>query len=149
MKRGYLMLEMMVCGAMAAVVLAGMMSFISSGRVQNIAAARDVTANQLVNEIMEQKRAGPYPPTKVFPTTIVSAGATYTREVNISSLDCPEVRANPGGGTALSLPCTNVDVKVEFSTRDGGTIKKHTSAASMRMYEVILVGIAPALLAAE
>ena len=129
------MLEMMVCGAMAAVVLAGMMSFISSGRVQNIAAARNVTANQLVNEIMEQKRAAAYPPTAVEATTIVSAGAKYTRTVTTSATDCPEVRANPGGGPPLSLPCTNVDVKVEFSTRDGGTIKQHTSAASMRMYE--------------
>ncbi len=132
--RGYLMLEMMVGGAMAAVVLVGMLSFISSGRVKNIAASRDVTANQLVNEIMEQKRASAYPPTAVAATTIAAAGGKYVRTVTTDATGCPEVRANPGGGTAFSMPCTNVTTTVTFSITDGGSTKVHTSTASMRMY---------------
>lgn len=133
-KRAYLMLEMMVGGAMAAVVLVGMLTFISSGRVKNIAASRDVTANQLVNEMMEQKRSAAYPPTAVGATAIAAAGGTYTRTVVTDATGCPEVRANPGGGPAFSLACTNVTTTVTFSITDGGQTKLHTSSATMRMY---------------
>jgi hypothetical protein len=128
------MLEMMVGGAMAAVVLVGMMSFISSGRVQNIAAGRTITANHIVNELLEQTRSGAYPPVASGPTVITAAGGKYTRTATVDATDCPEVRTNPGGGTAFSMACTNVNVTVTFSITDGGTTKLHTSTATMRMY---------------
>ena len=133
--RGYLLMEVMVGGAMAAVVLVGMLSFISSGRVKNVAAARSITANHLVNETLEQTRAGVYPPVAVGATVVVAAGGRYTRTTTVNATDCPEIRANPGGGTAFSMGCTNVNVTVSFSNTDAGVTTLKTSSATMRMYD--------------
>ena len=56
-RRGYLLLEVTIGGAMAAVVLFGMMEFVLSGRVQNSTARRMVMASQIANEALEKARA--------------------------------------------------------------------------------------------
>ena len=114
--------------SMAAVVLVGMLSFIASGRVQNVAAMRTITANQLVNEALEQKRAGVYPPSSEAAANVVVAGGTYKREVTTSSTGCPEVRGS------FSMDCTNVTATVTFKVTDSGATRQRTASATMRMY---------------
>lgn len=129
--RGYLLMEMMVGGAMAAVILMGVLSLIASGRAANVAASRDITANQLVNETMEQKRFGAFPPTAVAATVLSAAGGRYTRTVAVANgPGCPEVRTRPGGGT-YSFTCRDVTVTVTFDNQG----RTRTSSASMRMYQ--------------
>lgn len=130
--RGYLLMEMMVGGAMAAVILLGVLSLIASARAANIAARRDITANQLVTEMIEQKRFGAFPPTAVVATPISAAGGVYTRTVDVTDGPaCPETRTNPGGGPAFSLACRDVTVTVTFDNQ-GVT---RTASATMRMYQ--------------
>jgi hypothetical protein len=129
--RAYLLMEAAVGGAMAAVILAGLLTLIASGRVANTAATRDITANQLVTELMEQERAAPFPPPAVAPTNVTAAGGNYSRSAVVDGTGCPEVRVNPSGGPNLSMPCVNVTVSVTFNNNAG----PRTTTASMRMYQ--------------
>lgn len=120
--RGYLLLEASVGGAMAAVVLFGMMSFIVSGRVQNTAASRMITANHLVNEALEQTRAGATPAT----ANLVAAGGRYRRTVSTTA--CTETRG------AFSLACSDVEVTVAFDVVDEGVTRTRSTTGTLRMY---------------
>jgi hypothetical protein len=131
-RRGYLMMEAMVGGAMASVILAGMLSLIAVARSKTVAAARDITANQLVTEAIEQTRSGAYPPVAAGPTNLLEAGGVYTRTIAVNSTGCPEVRNNPGSSpaTTFSMACTNVTVTVSYTL----LTSTRSAQASMRMY---------------
>ena len=128
-RRGYLLLEISIGGAMAAVVLFGMLSFVASGRSKNVAASRSITANQLVNEALDRTRALGYPPAGEPLVTVEAAGGRYRRTITTNSTGCPETR-----GT-FSLPCTNVVATVAFDVIDNGTVREKSMTAALRMYE--------------
>lgn len=54
--RGYLMMEVAIGGAMAAVIIAGIVTLVADARVKRTAAARDVVASQLVLDKLEDLR---------------------------------------------------------------------------------------------
>jgi hypothetical protein len=123
-RRGYLLLEVTIGGAMAAVVLFGMMEFVLSGRVQNITARRMVMASQIANEALEKARAFESLPPG--PTAIPAGGGTYQRTV--ASASCSDSRGS------VTLPCNEVTVRVDFDVVEGGVSRQRSVTMAARVY---------------
>ena len=55
--RGYLLIDIMIAGSIAAVVIASLLSILATARTKNTAATRDVVATQLVLEKFDRERS--------------------------------------------------------------------------------------------
>jgi hypothetical protein len=121
LRRGYMLLEVMIGGAMTAVVVMTVLTQIAQARAQNITTGRDVTAAQLVLEKMEEQRLASA--WTAATETVASVNGMYTRTVAVAA--CTETVGS------LSLTCNDVTVTVTFPTNDG---KVHSVAATIRVY---------------
>lgn len=139
--RGYLLLEVMIGGALCAVIIAGLMTQLSHVRKHTTYTSRDLTASQLLLEKLEERRhaaATVFPPTASPPSeTITALDGRYTRTVSVNSTGCPESVVNPAGGPAMSLPCNNIVVTVTFDADDPSTvpIERRTATATTRVFQ--------------
>lgn len=122
--RGYLLLEVTVGGAMAAVIIAGVLTIVSDVRVKGIQAARDVTASQLVLERIEERRALGFAGAAAMTENPVAAvTGRYVRTTTV--VDCTETVPAPGA----NLPCKDITVTVTF----GAPARR--SQATARVYQ--------------
>lgn len=136
--RAYLLIEVMLAGAMCAVIIAGLMTQLAAVRKKNAFTTRDLTAAQLVLERVEERRhaaAASFPPTNVGPETITALDGSYTRTAAVNSTGCPESITHPASGT-ITLQCRNVVVTVTYNADDPTTapIEQRSSTATTRVY---------------
>lgn len=133
--RGYLLIDIMIGGAMAAVIIAGVLTVLANARAKNVAAARDVVASQLVLEKLEQQRslgfAGVAAATE---PTVAGVTGAFKREVTVSAIGTDTVVSGTHTSTLRFRDVTvTVTYKVgELLQRGGGT---RTSQATTRVYE--------------
>ena len=137
-RRGFLLIDVMIAGAIAAVVIAGILTVIASARSANVAAARDVIAAQLVLEKIDQMRSEPFAAltTGTFSTENPVAGATgrYQRVVTVSGIVTDTVVS---GTSSNALSGRNITVTVTYVS-DAANIANNTtrtSAATTRVYQ--------------
>lgn len=126
--RGFLLIDIMVGGAIAAVVIAGMLTLLVSARNKNVVATRDAVATQLVLERIDKERSRPF--TSLATGTAVEAvvaGQTgkYRRETTIGGALTESVGS-------FSLPFRDITVVVTYNTVEGPTRR---SQASTRYYQ--------------
>lgn len=138
--RGYLLLEVMLAGALCAVIIAGLLVQLSAGRKKNTFTTRDLTAAQLVLERMEERRhaaANVFPPGNLN-DTVTALDGVYSRTATVNTPPgCPESVSNPAGGPAMSLDCRNIVVTVSYNADDPTTTPVETrgTTATTRVYE--------------
>jgi hypothetical protein len=120
-RRGYMLLEVAIGGAVTAVILATVFNQLAAARVRSITAARDVTAAQLVTEKIEEMRQAAVPAAAT--ETVAGVSGTYTRTVVVAT------GTETMGATTLSY--TDVAVTVSFPSNDG---RNHTFSATLRRY---------------
>lgn len=130
--RGYILLEVVMGGAMAAVIIAGILTTVAHTRAKNVYAARDVTASQLVLERLEERRALGYAAvTAMSETPVTGVVGRYDRVTAVT--DCVETVPAPGANTN----CRDITVTVSYTATDvgagGGTIRR--SQATARVYQ--------------
>jgi type II secretory pathway pseudopilin PulG len=133
-RRGYLLIDIMIGGALAAVVIAGIMTVLSSARTRNVHATRDVVASQIVLDQLERCRAAGFagvggakcPPGA---TNVVNNGTNYTRTVTISTTGSPDVL-----GT-VSIPFKDVTVTVTYVGERFSQTPTRQSQATTRIYQ--------------
>lgn len=132
-RRGYLLLEAAVGGAMVAVIIASILSSLAQAQTMSVIAGRDQTASQLVGEKLEERRAlGFANVTAQAAATVTGVTGVYTRTTTVAT--CVEPIPAPGA----NVNCKDITVTVTFpvgrnaATGSGGI---RTSQASARVYE--------------
>jgi type II secretory pathway pseudopilin PulG len=143
-RRGYILLEVAIGGAMVAVLCATILSSLADARVQNVVAGRDAVAGQLALEKLEQQRALGY---TLAGTANCLATETVTNQQGLYTRTCT-VQASPGTTTAfthalgactatcsmaatVNVLCRDVNVSVSYTAHDGkGT---HTVAVKSKV----------------
>lgn len=130
--RGYLLIDVMIAGALAAVVIVSVLTVLANARARNVAAARDVIATQLVLEKLDQVRsvafaslagaAGDEP-------AVADVNGTYRRLTTVGPLANETVSGTP-------LPFRDVTVMVSYSTNafSAGVAQRETQATT-RVYQ--------------
>ena len=123
--RGFLLLDVMVGGALVALILATLLVILASARAKNVAASRDLVATQLVLEEIDRQRAASYANVPLFPASpVVTTSGTYLRSASMPASDDESI-----GG--FQLPFKDVMVKVTYQSEG----KTRTSQATTRIYE--------------
>ncbi len=120
-RRGYMLLEVSIGGAVTAVILATVFNQLSAARVRSITSARDVTASQLVIERIEAMRQAAVPTAAT--ETVANVNGRYTRTTAVAT------GTETMGTTTLTF--TDVAVTVSFPSDDG---RNHTVTATLRRY---------------
>jgi hypothetical protein len=136
-QRGYLLLEMVVCGALAAVILAGILSQLVRARNLNVATGRDVIASQLVLERLEIARNTPFGSLTNGSSTTDTPLIGYTRTTAISA-SCSETMTFPAPAGTATVACKDITVTVTFrmnQTGAGTGLQTRTSQATTRIYQ--------------
>ena len=123
--RGFLLLDVMVGGALVALILATLLVILASARAKNVAASRDLVATQLVLEEIDRQRAASFANVPLLPASpVVTTSGTYLRSAS-----------QPAAGNesiiGFSLPFKDVMVKVTYESEG----KTRTSQATTRIYE--------------
>lgn len=127
--RGFLLVDTMIAGAIAAVVIAGVLSVLANARARNVAAARDVVASQLVLERLDQIRSLPFASIASEAAAPVSGvTGSYTRSATVSNTGSPETVGS------FSLAFVDVTVTVTYRTTAAFDSKIRTSQATSRVY---------------
>ena len=129
--RGYLILEALVGGVLAAGALMGLAVALGQLRLDSITAARDITAAHYVQRELERARALTYAGVAVGttgPTALTEAGGQYLLTVEVT------------GGTESTPPlfATPVDYRDVVATvtyRVNASRPERTTTASIRLYE--------------
>ena len=137
--RAYLLIDVMIGGALAAVVIAGLLSVLVDARAKNVQATRDVVATQLVLESLERCRAAGFAgvsgatcPLAAPPGTAVPGQTgNYKRSIQSSVAGSPETI------NAIQLPFKDVTVTVTYVVGGptAGTNATRTSQATTRIYQ--------------
>lgn len=124
--RGFLLLDVMVGGALVALILATLLVILASARAKNVAASRDLVATQLVLEEIDRQRAASLFEGVPLPTTspVVTTSGTYLRSASMPASGDESI-----GG--FQLPFKDVMVKVTYQSEG----KTRTSQATTRIYE--------------
>lgn len=135
-RRGYLLMEVMIAGAMTAVIAAGVLNLILDARLRRIAAARDVVANQLVLDKLEELRNGPFPSPHAEVTEVVNG---YTRQWKVvdpgaESLSFTSVVGPTATVASITLQCRDVTVTVKYLSNAFANPVRTTSATT-RIYQ--------------
>lgn len=128
--RGYLMIDIMVGGALAAVVIAGLLTVLASARQKNVAATRDIIATQLVVEKLEQQRAAGFTALTVGTATEPEVAGQTGKYQRVTVITAGSENVGTGVDT-FTLAFKDVAVTVTYETVDG---QRKTQAAS-RVYE--------------
>jgi hypothetical protein len=130
-KRGYILLEVVVGGAMAAVLIAGLMTQVASSRQDNVVAGRDVIASVLVTERLEAERSRGHGfsgcAADSSPTVVTGQQGNYTRTCSRAAL-AESVRG-------VNLPYDEVTVTVEYKTSRPAPRDKRQIQAVTRVYK--------------
>lgn len=85
-KRGYLLLEVTVAGAIAAVAVASLLTMLGDSRTKSISVARDITARGIVARGLERARAkGFLGVTNIAPTPEPNVTGQYLVETRVVS----------------------------------------------------------------
>lgn len=148
--RGYMLLEVMIGGAIAAVIIGTLLTSLADARQRNTLAARDVIAAQLVQEKLEERRLQASRTVALFTalaggteSPVVNAGTTtllgdYTRTTTVTN--CTYALASTYYAT-LTAGTTNVNCKEihvavtypDYATRDPSDMK--TAEATTVVFE--------------
>lgn len=136
--RGYLLLESVVCGAIAAVILAATLSQLSRARLQNVAAARDVISTQFVLERLDQLRNTPYASLPAAGVGVADGTPLngYTRKRTIATGS--ETLAFPAPAGSVVANFTDITIEVTFRTSSAGGsggLVTRKSQATTRVYQ--------------
>lgn len=131
--RGYLLIDIMIGGALAAIVITGILTVLANARARNTNAARDVIASQLVLERIDQVRSQAFATINSTPDENPVTGANirgnYRRRTQVSTTGSPE---NVGG---FSLPFKDVTVTVTYTTGAVTGATTRTTQATTRVYQ--------------
>jgi Tfp pilus assembly protein PilV len=131
--RGFLLIDVMVAGAIAAVGVASVLPLVANARAKNVAAARDVIASQLVLEKIEQVRSLSYAAVAdagLTEASVANVTGTFTRVTTTATAGSPETVS----GTAL--PFIDVTVTVTYSSNAYGTgLGMRATQATTRIYQ--------------
>lgn len=127
-RRGYILLEVMMGGALTALVIAGLLSSLADARVQNIIASRDAVAAALAQDMMEEARSRGFGNAA---TVCTGAFAPVPNQQALYRRRCTITAASSHTLNGVSVTFEKVDVVVEFDTARG----KRTAKASTRMYQ--------------
>jgi hypothetical protein len=124
-RRGYLLLEVSIAGAISAAALVGLLSSSGNTLALSSSAARDLTARGLVQQGVEQVRARGFGGVSAHAATAVtSVKGAFTREIAVTT----------GNETLFGSQSTAFkDVTVIVSHPVGTTTK--TYQATVRLYE--------------
>lgn len=138
--RGYLLVEVLVAGAMAAVVFAGLFTTMSQSRSKNVIASRDTVASTLALGRLEVCRSFGLQSTAAFTALDNKCGAAsvetppvpgvagvYTRTTTVTS--CTETVPAPG----VALTCKDISVKVTYVDPLVGTFRQ--TQTGTRIYQ--------------
>ena len=125
-RRGYLLMEVMVAGAITAAALAGLLTMAGNNLATSTLSARDLTAQGLMQRAVEQVRMKGYASaSSVAATTVSTQAGTYTRTIVVTN-----GTETIFGGTASKFK--DVTVTVTFAP---GAAKPHTTSTTVRLYE--------------
>lgn len=129
--RGYLLMEVAIGGAMAAVIITGILTLIADARVKRTAAARDVAASQLVLDKLEDLR-NMAPPTGGSDTPAPGYARSWTATAaGNETLTIPNVNV-PAGSVIVSS--TEVVVTVTYNSKASSNTVR-TAVARSRVYQ--------------
>ncbi len=86
-RRGYILLEVAVGGAMIAIAILGLMSSLADGRTRNVVGGRDVIAAQLALDKIEMQRARGFGDTgtNCALSELIHTQGVYTRNCTMAS----------------------------------------------------------------
>lgn len=125
-RRGYLLMEVMIAGAITAVALGGLLTMAGNNLATSTLSARDLTAQGLVQRAVEQVRMKGYlAVTSESATTVSTEAGTYTRTIAVKTGS-----ETIFGGIASNFK--DVAVTVTFAP---GSAKPHTTTTTVRLYE--------------
>lgn len=126
--RGYILLEVMMGGAMTALLCAHLLSSLSDARVRNVLAARDGVAAALVQDKIEEARSRGFGNAGTICSgafvVVPNQQAAYRRSCTIGAAQSQTLN-----GVAVQFE--PVDVVVEYDTTNG----TRNAKASTRMYQ--------------
>lgn len=125
-RRGYLLMEVMVAGAITAVALAGLLTMAGNNLATSTLAARDLTAQGLMQRAVEQVRMKGFAlAASVGATTVATQAGTYTRTIVVT----------PGSETIFGGTASTFKDAVITVTFASTTAKPHTTTTTVRLYE--------------
>jgi hypothetical protein len=128
MRRGYILLEVMMGGALTALVVAGLLSSLADARVRNIVAGRDAVAASLAQDMVEEVRSRGFGNAGGLCT---GAFAPVSNNQAVYRRKCTLTAAATHALQGVNVTFEKVDVVVEFDS----TIGKRTAKASTRIYQ--------------
>jgi hypothetical protein len=125
-RRGYLLLEVTIAGAIAALAVASLLTLLGETRAQSIAVARDGTARGIVARDIERARAkGFIGVAAIAPAVVTGVTGRYIAETQV--VTGSEVLFN-----AQTSDFKDVTVVVTHPINDGTTTSEQ---ATVRLYE--------------
>lgn len=127
-RRGYILLEVLMGGAMTALVVTGLLSSLADARVKNIIAGRDAVAAGLAQSMMEEVRSRGFGNATSLCTgafaPVPNQQAAYRRRCTLAAAASHTLNT-------VTVTFEKVDIVIEFDTVNG----KRTAKASTRMYQ--------------
>ena len=136
MKRGFLLLEVMVSGVMAVTILGGLLIAMNDQRLASVMGARDASAAMLVQQRIEELNAVNFAYLDVLRLTgtpvveTITLGGVYTRTTTISQKGAAGCREFPTAVTVY-IDCHDIAVEVTYQARS--TIR--AVDATLRLYD--------------
>ena len=129
--KGYVLWEVVLGGALIAIIMGTLLTSLAEGRVKNAVAGRDVVAAQLVQEKIEEARARGK---GVTPTACAGTAVTVANQQGSYSRTCTVTAGGSNtvttGAGALTVTFDTVTVSVSYRPATG----VRTVAASVRRY---------------
>jgi hypothetical protein len=135
-QRGYLLIDVMVGGALAAVVVAGVLTVLASARTKNVHTARDIVASQLVLDQLERCRSFGFAnigvagkcPLIVTPTAVAGQTGNYLMTVAATAAANETINS-------IKLRFRDVTVTVQYNAERGSTPATRKAQATTRIYQ--------------
>lgn len=130
--RGYVLIEVMVGGALFAVLVSVLLTQLAEARTRNVIAGRDVVAAQLVQEQLGRERAAGYAGTPS--ATCNAAFAAVASQTGKYERKCEVVNGTRTVGSAATqtLNVNTVTVTVRYDNSADGV---RTIAAATEIYQ--------------
>ena len=122
MKRGYILIEVTVGGALVAVIVATLLSTLADSRMRNVVAGRDLVASQLLNDKLDLQRSKGFTNADTGCATeakVAGQTSTYIRR-------CVPTTTTQNflgvGGVTRTINCKVITVQVEYRPQSGARI---------------------------
>ena len=134
--RAYLMFEVMVGGAMSAVIIVGIISSLSHTHSMRVVAGRDTTASQLALVKMEELRRASFPPTTAGSpeSPVPGVQGRYTRSWTVSAVATESITPPALGSPAINNSFVDISVTVSFPSNVDSSPTRTTTISS-RTYQ--------------